>query len=132
MSNVYYGLYRPDLAQGVSMVSKFLGNPERQHCDAIKWIFKYLRAITNYGIMFGRQQDDLSFMGYVNANYAGDLNLQEIDYKVCIHSCKGPTCSKSMIQSLVALSTTELEYMAIVEATKETLWLIGLVKELGV
>ncbi|KAL4304503.1 hypothetical protein GQ457_10G014750 [Hibiscus cannabinus] len=31
----------------------------------------------------------------------------------------------------VALSTTEAEYMAVVEAAKEALWLIGLVKELG-
>ena len=44
----------------------------------------------------------------------------------------GPTCWTSMIQSLVALSTTELEYMVIVEAAKESLWLTGLVKELGI
>ena len=37
-----------------------------------------------------------------------------------------------MIQSLVALSTTESEYMAIAETTKESLWLTGLVKELGI
>ena len=37
-----------------------------------------------------------------------------------------------MVQSLVALSTTELEYMAIAEAAKEALWLVGLVKELGI
>ena len=32
----------------------------------------------------------------------------------------------------VAMSTTEAEYMAVGEAAKETLWLTGLVKELGV
>ena len=37
-----------------------------------------------------------------------------------------------MIQSFVALSTTESEYMAVTEASKEALWLIGLAKELGV
>jgi hypothetical protein len=37
-----------------------------------------------------------------------------------------------MIQSTVAISTTEAEYMAMVEAAKEALWLIGLVKELGI
>ena len=37
-----------------------------------------------------------------------------------------------MIQSLVALSTTKSKYIAIVEATKESLWLTGLVKELGI
>lgn len=30
------------------------------------------------------------------------------------------------------MSTTEVEYMVVVEATNEALWLTGLVKELGV
>ena len=37
-----------------------------------------------------------------------------------------------MIHSLIALSTTESEYMAIVEVAKESLWLTGLFKELGI
>ena len=37
-----------------------------------------------------------------------------------------------MIQSLVALSTTESEYMVVAKVTKESLWLTGLVKELGI
>ena len=37
-----------------------------------------------------------------------------------------------MIQSLVALSTTELEYMIIAEVVNDSLWHIGLVKELGI
>ena len=37
-----------------------------------------------------------------------------------------------MIQSLVALSTTKSKYIAIIGATKESLWLTGLVKELGI
>lgn len=45
---------------------------------------------------------------------------------------KRPICWKSMFQSIVALSIIELEYMLVVEAAKETLWLIGLVKKLGI
>jgi hypothetical protein len=37
-----------------------------------------------------------------------------------------------MIQSTVAMSTTEAKYMATVEASKEALWLTRLVKELGI
>jgi hypothetical protein len=37
-----------------------------------------------------------------------------------------------MFQSLVALSIIESKYMAVVEAAKETLWLTGLVKKLGI
>ncbi|KAE8715810.1 hypothetical protein F3Y22_tig00110160pilonHSYRG00625 [Hibiscus syriacus] len=39
---------------------------------------------------------------------------------------------KSTVQFVVALSTTEVEYMAAAEAAKEALWLTGLVNELGV
>jgi hypothetical protein len=37
-----------------------------------------------------------------------------------------------MIQSMVAISTTEEEYMVDAEAEKEALWLTGLVRELGI
>jgi hypothetical protein len=36
-----------------------------------------------------------------------------------------------MVQSLVAPSTTKSEYMAMTKVAKKTLWLTGLVKELG-
>ena len=62
---------RPNLAQGVSVVSKFLANPGKQYWSAVKGIFIYLRGTTNYGIMFDRQQDELSVRGYVDADYVG-------------------------------------------------------------
>jgi len=45
---------------------------------------------------------------------------------------KAPVSWKSTLQSTVALSTTEAEYMAITEAVKEAIWLHGLLKDLGV
>jgi hypothetical protein len=37
-----------------------------------------------------------------------------------------------MIQSTVVMSTTEVKYMAVAEASKEALWLRWLVRELGI
>ncbi|KAL6314158.1 hypothetical protein AAG906_011900 [Vitis piasezkii] len=65
---------RPDLAHAVSVVSKFLSNSGRMHWDVVKWIFGYLRGTTNYGIMFSKQQSDPSIKGYVNVDYAGNLD----------------------------------------------------------
>ena len=45
---------------------------------------------------------------------------------------KAPVSSKSTLQSTVALSTTEAKYMAITEAVKESIWLQGLLDDLGV
>ena len=38
---------------------------------------------------------------------------------------------KSVLQSTVALSTMEAEYMATTDAAKKAVWLKGLVEELG-
>jgi hypothetical protein len=65
---------RPDLTHAVSVVSKYMANPGKQHWNAIKWIFRYLKGTTDYGITFVRQKSDLSVVGYVDAYYAGDLD----------------------------------------------------------
>ncbi|GMI78960.1 cysteine-rich RLK (RECEPTOR-like protein kinase) 8 [Hibiscus trionum] len=45
---------------------------------------------------------------------------------------KTPVSWRSTLQSTVALSTTEAEYMAVAEAVKEAIWLNGLLEDLGV
>jgi hypothetical protein len=71
-------------------------------------------------------------VGYVDADYAGDLDDRRSTTGYVFTLTGGPICWKSMIQSTVAMSTTEAEYMAAAEAAKEALWLTGLVKELGI
>ena len=82
--------------------------------------------------MFERQQVELSVRGYVDADYTGDLNDRRSTTGYVFTLVGGPICWRSMIQSLVALSTTESEYMAVAEVAKEALWLTGLVKELSI
>jgi hypothetical protein len=74
----------------------------------------------------------LSVVGYVDADYAGDLDDRRSTTGYVFTLAGGPICWKSMIQSTVAMSTTEAEYVAVAEAAKEALWLTGLVKELGI
>ncbi|KAE8735884.1 hypothetical protein F3Y22_tig00000329pilonHSYRG00358 [Hibiscus syriacus] len=74
----------------------------------------------------------MSKPGYVDSDYAGDLDNRRSTIGYVFTLGGGPICWKSTVQSVVALSTTEVEYMAASEAAKEALWLTGLVKELGV
>jgi hypothetical protein len=71
-------------------------------------------------------------VGYVDADYAWDLDDRRSITGYVFTLAGGPICWKSMIQSTVAMPTTEVEYMAVAEAAKEALWLTGLVKELGI
>jgi hypothetical protein len=63
-----------DLAHAVSTVSRYMANPGREHWNAVKWIFRYLKGTTEHGILFSRQPGINSVIGYVDANYAGEVH----------------------------------------------------------
>ena len=71
-------------------------------------------------------------VGYCDSNYAGDLDKRRSTTGYVFTLAKAPVCWKSTLQSTVALSTTEAEYMALTEAVKEAIWLQGLLGELGI
>ncbi|KAL0307705.1 UNVERIFIED_CONTAM: Retrovirus-related Pol polyprotein from transposon TNT 1-94 [Sesamum calycinum] len=64
----------PDLAHAVSQVYKYMSKPGRHHWDAIKWIFRYLKDTVGHGVVFSSQQNDPLVVGYVDSDYAGDLD----------------------------------------------------------
>uniref|UniRef100_A0A2N9GMY7 Integrase catalytic domain-containing protein n=1 Tax=Fagus sylvatica TaxID=28930 RepID=A0A2N9GMY7_FAGSY len=78
-----------------------------------------------------RQPGTNSVVGYVDADYASEVDDRRSTTGYVFTLSGGPICWKSTLQSIVAMSTTEAEYMAVAEAAKEALWLKGLVKELG-
>ena len=119
---------RPDISQAVSVVSRYMANPGKEHWQAVKWILRYLKGTLNTCLEFGR--NDNTLVGFVDSDYAGDLDKRRslTGYVFCIGGCA--ISWKATLQHVVALSTTEAEYMAVTEAIKETLWLRGLFGEL--
>ena len=123
---------RPDVAYGIGLVSRFMGNPGKEHWEAVKWLLRYLKGTEEYGVMFGQVSGASSqVVGYVDSDFAGDLDRRRSVTGLVFTLCGGAVSWKSTLQSVVALSTTEAEYIALTEAVKEALWLKGLVTELG-
>lgn len=124
---------RPDLAYAASLVSRFMAKPGKPHWEAVKWVFRYLKGTSNLGLKY--QKTDLkenALVGFVDSDYAGDLDKRRslTGYVFTLFGC---TVSwKATLQPVVALSTTEAEYIAATEAVKEALWLQGLIGELGI
>ena len=119
---------RPDLSHALSVVSRYMANPGKEHWNAVQWIFRYLRGTSSACLQFGKSRDGL--VGYVDSDYAGDLDKRRslTGYVFTIGGCA--VSWKASLQATVALSTTEAEYMAISEACKEAIWLRGLYTEL--
>ncbi|CAA7028674.1 unnamed protein product [Microthlaspi erraticum] len=84
-----------------------------------------------HGLMFGGQECG-SVVAYVDSDYAGALDNRRSTTWYVFALARGPICWRSVLQFVVALSTTEAEYMALGEAAKEALWVQGIVTELGV
>jgi hypothetical protein len=122
---------RPDLAHAVTTISRYMANPGREHWNAVKWIFRYLKGTAEHEILFSRQPGTNSVIGYVDVDYASDVDDRRSTTGYLFTLLGWPICWKSTLQSIVAMSTIEAEYMAVAEAAKEALWLKKLVKELG-
>ncbi|KAH9779278.1 hypothetical protein KPL71_007667 [Citrus sinensis] len=123
---------RPDVAYGVGVVSRFMGNPGKMRWNTAKWILRYLSGSSDFGILFSRDNNVTSkVIGYVDSDFAGDLDKRRSTTGFVYTMCGGAVSWKASLQSVVALSTTEAEYIALAEAVKEAKWLRGIISELG-
>ena len=57
------------------MVSRFIANLGYEHWRVVQWIMRYLKRTLEFGLVYGGQNnDEHTLIGFVNANFAGDLN----------------------------------------------------------
>ncbi|KAL1192872.1 Retrovirus-related Pol polyprotein from transposon TNT 1-94 [Cardamine amara subsp. amara] len=63
----------PDLAHAVSIVSRFMGQPGKEHWLAVKRIFRYLRGTYDVGLIYGDEAPCV-VAGYSDSDYAGDVD----------------------------------------------------------
>jgi len=57
---------------GVSLISRFMGNPKSSHCLAAKRIFKYIKGTIDFGILYKKDSRNAGLVSYTNNNYVGD------------------------------------------------------------
>ena len=122
---------RPDVAQAIGVLSRFMGNPGKVHWTPVKWLLRYLKNSSDLKLVY-TQGKDLQVQGYSDSDYAADLDRRRSTTGY-VFTVGGNTVSwKSNLQSIVALSTTEAEYVALTEAVKEALWIKGLLSDMGI
>jgi hypothetical protein len=68
-------------------------------------------------------------IGYTDSDWAGDKAAYKSQGGYVFQACNGPISWQSRKQNLVALSTTEAEFVACSNAVREAQWLIQLHKD---
>lgn len=116
-------LTRVDITFAVTRCAQFSAKPRLSHWAAVKRILRYLRGTLSHGITFSGSSSSLSLTGYVDADYINDITNRKSRTGLVFKLANGPISWCSQKQGCVADSTTEAEFVALAEATKEAIWL---------
>ena len=129
---------RPDIEYAVHQCARFQSNPKKPHANAIKRIVRYLLGTKDQGVSFTPNGEMDHFECFVDADFAGNYSQENCEDPTSVKSRTGcvikyagcPINWFSRLQTEIALSTTEAEYMALSLAAREVLPLRELVVEL--
>jgi len=128
---------RPDISMAVHNCARFTTAPTYLHEQAIKRIGRYLSTTKTKGLIY-RPIPAGNLDMYVDADFAGawhkeyshlrDCVLSRTGFVILYHGC--PIHWGSKLQTEIALSTTEAEYIALSTAARELIPLRRLLREL--
>jgi len=127
---------RWDLAFPVNHLAQFMQDPTPAHWLGVKRIFRYLRGTSKQGLVYSSSLSVPPSLhqltGWSDADWAGDIDTRRSTSGYIFQLDSSCLLSwQSRKQTIVALSSTEAEYIAAATATKELLWLQALLQELG-
>ena len=122
---------RPDITFTINLLGRFASNPGPAHITAAKRVFRYLKGHLNLGIKYSKGSNAEYLKGYADSDYRGDKSEYKSTSGYLFKLANGPISYSSKLQSITAQSSTEAEYIALCNATKEAIFLKGLLEEIG-
>jgi hypothetical protein len=116
---------RADISYAVSLLSRRLPNPTQKCWKAAVRVLKYLKGTASIGFVF-EKNSQTDFDSISDASWASDLGDRKSTSGFITRIGGTAITWKSKKQPIVALSSTEAEYIALTETVKEVTWLIVL------
>ena len=123
---------RPDLAYAVHQCTRFASDPKECHIQAMLHIGRYLHATKEKGLIYKHSAQ--SFYLWCDADFSSNWSPAKahVDsrtgFVITFAGC--PIAWASKLQTEVALSTTEDEFIALSEGLCHAIPLMGLITEL--
>ena len=135
---LYLGHTCPDISFVTHQCARFTHSPKQSHKVALKRIGRYLKGTLKEGLIL-KPTEKLKIDCYPDADFAGLWTRDDkqdphcvrsrTGYVICLFDC--PVLWKSKLQTEIALSTMEAEYVALSTACRDLFPLIDLTNELS-
>jgi hypothetical protein len=128
----------PEISFAVHQCARFTHNPRAIHGKAIKRICRYLLAVKNDGLIL-KPTNDIAADCFVDADFAGLWGSEHHQDATCAKSRTGyilvvagcPVIWVSKLQTEIALSTLEAEYIALSQAMRDLIPMRVVIQELS-
>jgi len=108
---------RPDAVYAVRTLSQFIQNPGLAHREALKHVISYLGITKNLWLTFGGNIETM-VKGYFDSDWASQQHRNLI-LGFLLHFSHGVMSWSLKKQNVIALSSTETEYIAQTHVVKE-------------
>jgi hypothetical protein len=128
---------RPDIAFAVHQAARFSHYPRQSHAVAVKRILCYLKTTADKGLIM-TPGDDHRVDCYVDSDFAGKFSVEDSQDPVsvksrtrCVILYRGtPLLWVSKLQTQIALSTMEGEYVALSQSMRDLIPIRQVLEEL--
>ena len=117
----------PDIMFAVTALSQYLQNPGHPHWEQAKHTICYLKGTCDWKLTYGSTG---GVQGFSDMNWGTDVDDHHSICRYVFNLNGGAISWSSKKQSVVALLSTEAEYIAITHAAKEATWVHHLLSEL--
>ena len=121
---------RPDIRHTIGSLSSFCGKHSERHFLLAKGVLRYIKGTLEYALTY-RQNQSFEPTVYSDANFAADpLTRRSVSAYVFV-MCGAAVHWYSKRQAVVALSTTQAEFVALAETAKQAIWLRSILRSLS-
>lgn len=119
---------RPDITFAVNRLSSFMTSPTDEHWREAQSVLVYARDTADYLITLGGS--DLKLTGHSDSDWAEQREDRRSTTGFVFCLGPSPVSWRSKRQPTIALSSTEAEYMALTDASREAIWWRSILNEL--
>jgi hypothetical protein len=131
MSMMYIALgTRPDISYAITKLAQFLDCYNTSHWQAAIRVLRYLKGTRTMSLTLGGH-NPISLSGHTDSDFANDAGRKSV-MGYCFSLGSGAISWSSRKQKVVALSSTESEYISASEGAKDACWLRMLARGLTV
>jgi hypothetical protein len=133
---------RPDITFTVNQLARYNHAPTQGHWQIAIDCLRYLNHTRNWGIKLGGgafvgqvdwrfNADDPPATAFADANHGTGVDDKKSISGVVVQVLNGPVSWASRVQPVTSTSTTESEFRALSETSREVLWIAKIIKLFG-